>query len=181
MKPPIFKYVIDESKFNFTDPKDLDLRDVFMNLAFMLSFKSTCRRGKAGCVIVKDKRIVSVGYNGVPPKATECIERDECRQQGSIVRFSMNIWEPQKEVEIQSDGCFDSLHAETNAFGFCSQNGINTSGSVVYLTMSPCKSCAQLMIACGVKRIYFCDFSRTMDGLAYLKTYGVEAVQLKRI
>jgi len=181
MKPPVFKYIINENQFNIFNPKELDLRDIFMNLAFMLSFKSTCRRGNAGCVIVKDGRIVSVGYNGVPSKATECIEREECRQQGSMVKFSLNIWEPQRDVEIQSDGCFDSLHAETNAFGFCLRNGIDTSDCVVFLTMSPCKSCAQLMVAAGVKRIYYSDFSRTMDGLAYLKTYGVEAVQLKRI
>ena len=180
MKPPIFKDMIELAKIDLNDPKSLDLRDIFMNLAFMLSFKSTCHRGKAGCVIVKDKRIISVGYNGVPPKAEECIQKEKCREQGDKIKFSMNAWEQLREVEIQSDGCFDSLHAETNAFGFCAQNGINTTGSMVYLTMSPCKSCAQLMVACGVKRIYFCEFSRTMDGIAYLKMYGVEAIQLNR-
>lgn len=180
MKPAVFKDVIRMEKIDLTNPKDLDLRDVFMNLAFMLSFKSTCRRGKAGCVIVKDKRIISVGYNGVPPNSTECIERDACRQKDSLVKFQMNIWEPYTEKVIESDGCFDSLHAETNAFGFCAQNGINTTGSVVYLTKSPCKSCAQLMVACGVRRIYFCDDYKNLDGLIYLKTYGVEAIKLKR-
>jgi dCMP deaminase len=183
MKPAIYRDLIDDAYRVLVEagPKAIDLRDIFMNLAFMLSLKSTCRRGKAGCVVVKDSRIISVGYNGVPTRMTECIQREQCRQQGSIVKLSLNIWEPSMDVEIKSDGCFDSLHAETNALGFCLRNGIDTSGSFVFLTMSPCKSCAQLMIAAGVKRVYYRDFSRTMDGLAYLKTYGAEAIQLKAV
>jgi len=178
MKPAIYKDLLHIPEK--VSPKDIDLRDVFMNLAFMLSLKSTCRRAKAGCVITKDQRIISVGYNGVPPKQKECIERDECRQKGSKIPFALNIWEPQENIEVVSEGCFDSLHAETNALGFCLQNGINTSGSIIYLTMAPCKSCAQMMVSSGVKRIYFADSYRDIDGLLYLKTYGVEAVKLKR-
>ena len=178
MKPPIYKNLLHIP--DNINPKEIDLRDIFMNLAFMLSLKSTCRRAQAGCVVTKDKRIISVGYNGVPPNQLECIERKACRQEGDEIRFSLNIWQEQQPVKIKSPGCFDSLHAETNALGFCLQNGINTTGSVIYLTMAPCKACSQMMVASGVKRIYFKDFYRDMDGLLYLKTYGVEVVQLKR-
>jgi dCMP deaminase len=161
-------------------PKEISMHDIYMNLAVMLSFKSTCKRGQAGCVVTHHGRIISTGYNGSPDHMEECISRENCRQQGSKVTVSLDAISQPREIEIKTDGCFDSIHGEANAFGFCSKHGIKTEGSVVYLTGPPCKSCSQLMVAAGVKTIYYNDkFYRNDDGILYAKIYGIELIKME--
>jgi dCMP deaminase len=160
-------------------PKQLSMTDIYMNFANMLSLKSTCRRGQAGCVVVKNGRVISTGYNGSPAGATECISREACRQKGSTINIAFSFKEQPTDHLIDTDGCFDSLHAEANAFGFCAKNGIATEGSIVYLTGPPCKPCAQLMVASGVKVVYYNDkVYRNDDGLIYCKLYGIDLIKL---
>lgn len=159
--------------------KTLTMNDIYMNLAAMLSLKSTCRRGRAGCVVTRDSRIISTGYNGVPSKREECIEREECRQKGTKLRVFMDLWSQPIDYEIKTEGCFDSIHAEANALGFCAKNGIQTEGSVVYLTGPPCKSCAQLMVSSGVKTVFFKDVPyRNDDGIVYCQLYEINLVKV---
>lgn len=161
-------------------PKDISMNDIYMNMCRMLAMKSTCKRGQAGCVVTRHGRIISTGYNGSPDHAEECIGRENCRQQGSKVVVTMNVYEQPREIEIKTDGCFDSIHGEANAFGYCAKNGIKTDGSVVYLTGPPCKSCAQLMVAAGVKKVYYDDkHYRNDDGLLYAKIYGIELIKME--
>lgn len=162
-------------------PKAVSMIDVYMNLANMLALKSTCKRGQAGCVVTRRGRIISTGYNGSPDHAEECIARPACRQKGSKITISFDFKEQPQEYEVKTEGCFDSIHAEANAFGFCAKHGIKTDGSVVYLNGPPCKPCAQLMVAAGVTRIYYNDkFYRDDDGLLYAKTYGIELIKMEK-
>lgn len=164
----------------YVEPKSISMHEIYMNLAIALSMKSTCKRGKAGCVVTRYGRIISTGYNGSPSHAEECISREACRQQGSIVAASMNLYSQPKNYEIKTDGCFDSIHGEANAFGYCCKHGIQTDGSVVYLTGPPCKPCSQLMVACGVKTVYYNNtYYRNDDGLLYCRIYGIELIKME--
>ena len=157
-------------------PKDVTTHDIYLNLAFMLSKKSTCRRGYAGCVITRNGRIIGTGYNGSPPKSVECLDFITCRQKDSIVSFSPAIGYDDNYT-IQTEGCFDSIHSEANAIGFCAKNGIATDGAVVYITKEPCKSCAQLLVSSGVKTVYYVEEYRNHDGLVYCQINGIETIK----
>jgi dCMP deaminase len=157
-------------------PKDIATHDIYLNLAFMLAKKSTCRRGYAGCVVTRNGRIISTGYNGSPPKAKECLDLITCRQKGSIIEM-VDPYLTYKEYEIQTEGCFDSIHSEANALGFCAKNGIATDGAIVYITKEPCKSCAQLLVSSGVKTVYYVEEYRNHDGLVYCQINGIETIK----
>jgi dCMP deaminase len=175
-----YNKLIDVPKELQANPKSVSMTDVYMNLANLLALKSTCQRGQAGCVVTRNGRIISTGYNGSPDHAEECISRPSCRQQGTKIAIAWDIYSQSTETEIKTEGCFDSIHAEANAFGFCAKHGIKTNGSVVYLNGPPCKSCAQLMVAAGVKKIYYNDkYYRNDDGILYAKIYGIELIKLE--
>jgi dCMP deaminase len=160
-------------------PKEITTHDIYLNLAFMLAKKSTCRRGYAGCVVTRNGRIISTGYNGSPPGALECLDFITCRIKGCVItqEESVSIVGMKKDYEIQTDGCFDSIHSEANAIGFCAKNGIATDGAVVYITKEPCKSCAQLLVSSGVKTVYYVEEYRNHDGLIYCQINGIEIIK----
>jgi dCMP deaminase len=153
-------------------PKDVTTHDIYLNLAFMLAKKSTCRRGYAGCVITRNGRIIGTGYNGSPPGTLECLDSITCRQKDSVINVV-----GEEPYTVQTDGCFDSIHSEANAIGFCAKNGIATDGCVVYITKEPCKSCAQLLVSSGAKTVYYVEEYRNHDGLVYLKSNGIETIK----
>src|SRR5215510_12966286 len=123
-----------------TDNKEkLDMNTIYMNLALMLSTRSTCKSGSAGCVIVRNGRIISTGYNGSPSKAIHCKDREsECRSKGSLVRVAFNTYRQPFDYEVKTEGCFDSIHAEQNAISYCARNGIATDGAELYVSCPVC-------------------------------------------
>jgi dCMP deaminase len=106
----------------------------FSDIAQMVSERATCTRLHVGCVLVKDKRIISTGYNG-------SISGDEhCEDVGCYV----------------VDGhCIRTIHAERNALAQCARHGIATDGATAYITHFPCLDCAKMLIQAGVKRIVY--------------------------
>tara|TARA_E500000178_G_C16373281_1_gene466978 strand:+ start:43 stop:486 length:444 start_codon:yes stop_codon:yes gene_type:complete len=102
----------------------------FITLSFLISNRSSCERLKVGCVLVKDTRVISVGYNGfLPGFPHESIVRDNHEQA--------------------------TIHAEQNCITDCARRGINVNGATAYITHYPCLNCLKLLVASGIKNIKY--------------------------
>ncbi len=132
---------------------------MYMAIAQIVSLRSTCLRGKIGAVIARDTRIISIGYNGAPAKLGQCDEH------GCI-------------KDTQRGGCIRTIHAEQNAIAYASRVGIKLEGSTLYVTMSPCVDCAKLIIASGIKKVFFHEEYRKGYAIDFLRVSGVEVEQL---
>lgn len=115
--------------------------DYFMNIAKTVGTRGTCDRGRVGCVIVKEKRIISAGYVGSPAGVKHC---DEIGHEIHTVDYG--------------DGdthkhCVRTAHAETNAIIQAARFGVSTEGSTLYCMMVPCYTCAKNIINAGINRV----------------------------
>ncbi len=115
--------------------------EYFVKLVDEVAQRATCDRGKSGCIIVKDKRILCSGYVGSPPGFSHCDEA------GHLL----------KKV-LEDDGtvrqhCMRTIHAEQNAICQAAKYGIPLQGTTLYCTMEPCRVCAMLIISVGIKKV----------------------------
>jgi len=113
----------------------------FIRLADTVASRATCDRGRSGCVIVKDKQILVSGYVGSPRGLAHCDE----------------VGHLMKQV-IHEDGkitqhCMRTVHAEQNAITQAARRGVALDGSTLYCRMTPCRTCAMLIINCGILRV----------------------------
>ncbi len=115
--------------------------DYFMEVCEAISKRATCDRGRSGCVISKDKQILATGYVGAPQGLHHC---DEIGHQMKTV-----IHEDGKE----SQHCVRTVHAEQNAICQAAKRGIAINGATLYCRMTPCRTCAMLIINCGIVRV----------------------------
>lgn len=142
--------------------------EFFMETAFRLSKKSHCVSKKVGAVLVKDHRIISMGYNGSFPGWKNC---DEI--------FDSTCYDSHKHHEWSN---FNEIHAEMNCLLFAAKNGIETDGCTLYTTLSPCQHCLKNSIQAGISRIvYLIKYDRIpMDAavLEYIKKTGIIIEQL---
>lgn len=115
---------------------------------------SHCERKKVGALIVKDRTIISDGYNGTPSGFENCCE-DENNQTKWYV-----------------------LHAEANAILKISRSTQSCEGATLYLTLSPCKECSKLIFQAGIKRVVYIDEYSDEEGLTFLKNAGVEILKI---
>ncbi len=137
----------------------------FMEIALLVAKRSTCLRRMVGAVIVKDKRILSTGYNGAPSGVRHCIETGCLREQLKV---------PSGQRHELCRG----IHAEQNAIIQAAYHGVSIKGATLYCTNLPCSICSKMIINAGIRRIlyqagYADDMSREMFGEA-----GVEVIQI---
>ncbi len=136
---------------------------IFMNLASDLAKRSHCIKAQVGAVLVKDTRIISIGYNGPPSGTHNCDEE----------------WPEQGCPRDSKGSCSLALHAEENAILFAVKNGAQLEGSTLYTTLSPCLSCARLIFSSGVKKVFYLHSYAEYKGLAsdegvdFLNKFGV--------
>ena len=116
---------------------------------------SHCKRKKVGALIVKDKMIISDGYNGTPSGF------DNSR-------------------EIDSKTKWEVLHAEANAILKCAKHGTSCNESTLYLTLSPCKECSKLIHQSGIKRVVFIEKYKDTTGIDFLKKAKVEVIEFDK-
>jgi dCMP deaminase len=116
--------------------------DYFMEVADAISKRATCDRGRSGCVIAKDKQILATGYVGSP------VGFPHCDEMGHELRKGFN------EDGTISQHCIRTVHAEQNAICQAARRGTPIDGATVYCRMTPCRTCAMLLINCGIIRIY---------------------------
>ena len=128
-----------KTKTKLTRP---DWDTYFLELAQLASKRSTCLRRKVGAVIVKDKYLLSTGYNGAPKGITHC-EKVGC------IREKMKIPSGQRHELCRG------LHAEQNAIIQAALHGVSTDNAILYCTNLPCSICAKMIINAGIKRIVF--------------------------
>ena len=108
----------------------IDWEHYFMSIALMISSRSSCDRLHVGCVLVRDTRIISVGYNGFLPGAPH-------------------------ESKIRDGHEQATVHAEQNAITDCSRRGISCNGAIAYITHYPCINCFKILAASGIKRVVY--------------------------
>jgi dCMP deaminase len=125
--------------------------DYFYKITNDVAERSTCTRRKVGAIIVKDKRILATGYNGVPTGIVHCGERGCLREQLGV---------PSGEKHELCRG----LHAEQNAVIQAAKHGVTIDGSVLYCTNQPCVVCSKIIINSGIEEIVF--FEGYPDSLA---------------
>ncbi len=135
--------------------KQLKLDKRYLRMAQVWAENSYCKRRKVGALIVKDKMIISDGYNGTPA-GFENICEDESGKTKAYV-----------------------LHAEANAITKVAKSNNSSENSTLYVTTSPCLECSKLIIQAGIKRVVFAEKYRIEDGLDLLKRVGVELVHVE--
>jgi dCMP deaminase len=118
--------------------------EYFMNVAFLVAERSTCLRRRVGAVVVKDKRMLTTGYNGAPRGLRHCSET-------GCLRERMGIPSGQRQEICRG------LHAEQNAIMQAAIFGVSIDGSTIYTTNFPCITCTKMIINSGITRIVYAD------------------------
>ena len=139
----------------YQEEKQRQLDSCYIRMAKIWAENSYCVRRQVGALIVKDKMIISDGYNGTP-SGFENVCEDEAGKTKPYV-----------------------LHAEANAITKVAKSANNCDGATLYITASPCIECSKLIIQAGIKRVVYCDDYHSDDGLALLRRVGIEIVKVE--
>jgi dCMP deaminase len=126
----------------------------YLRIATEWGLLSYCKRKQVGAIIVKDRMIISDGYNGTPSGFENCCEDEE----------GLTRW--------------DVLHAEANAILKVARSTQSCEGATLYITLSPCKECSKLIHQSGIKRVVYNNGYRDDSGIQFLKKAGVEVEQV---
>lgn len=129
----------------------------YLKMAKQWSELSYCVRKKVGAIIVKDRMIISDGYNGTPSGFENCCETET------------------------GETRWDVLHAEANAILKVARSTQSCEGATLYITLSPCKECSKLIHQAGIKRVVFQNSYRDNDGIGFLEKAGIEVLQIEDI
>ena len=132
--------------------------EYFMNIARVVASRSTCDRKLVGAVLVRNRTILSTGYNGSIRGLPHCTEVGHMMENGH---------------------CVATIHAEVNAIIQAARNGVNIDGSTLYVTASPCWNCFKQCANAGVRRIYYGEFYRDERIFGVAETLGIELVHLE--
>jgi dCMP deaminase len=131
-----------------------DKNKILMKTAEVWATASYANRNKVGCVISKNNRILATGYNGTLPGEDNC-----CETEDGITKETV-------------------AHAEQNALMFCARNGIQTDGCDMYITLLPCITCAKLIISAGIKKVFYKEEYRILDGKNLLESFSIEVIKI---
>lgn len=134
--------------------------EYFMNIARQVATRATCDRKQVGAVIVRDKTILSTGYNGSIRGLPHCSDAGHLIEDGHCVR---------------------TVHAEANAICQAARNGVRIEGADIYTTASPCWSCFRLIANSSIRRICYGEFYRDTRSLEIAKELGMELVDLSAL
>jgi dCMP deaminase len=126
----------------------------YMKMAHEWRKLSYCKRKKVGALIVKDKRIISDGYNGTPSGF-----ENVCEDENGMTKWHV-------------------LHAEANAISKVAASTQNSDGASLYVTLSPCKECSKLIYQAGIKKVFYTEAYKDTTGLDFLEKAGVEVIQI---
>jgi dCMP deaminase len=128
-----------------------------MDIALDVSRRATCLRAQVGAIVVKDKRILTTGYNGAPRGLPHCLDEG---------------------CEMVGGHCVRSLHAEQNAIIQAAQHGITLEGGTIYTTHQPCQTCAKMIINAGLLRVVYAGLYPDDLAMKYLGLGGVQVDHL---
>ena len=153
---------------------------MFIKICQVVAQRSTCWRSQVGAVIVKEGRVISMGYNG-PVSGMPACEEIEPRVRYDMDHGKLPIWmeEEIRQKVCMGPSCTRSLHAETNAIAFAARAGVSVEGCTMYCTMSPCINCAKVIVNSGIKKLVYMKEYRDTSGLDLLKSAGITVVHLE--
>ena len=141
---------------NFKDAKQRKYDIAYLKMAIEWSKLSKCERKKVGAIIVKDNMIISDGYNGTPAGFD-----NNCEDENGNTNWYV-------------------LHAEANAILKTAASNHNCTNSTLYLTLSPCRDCCKLILQAKIKRLVFIEKYKDETALSFLRTMGIEILQINK-
>jgi len=139
---------------SFSTSKQLRYDSAYLKMALEWAKLSHCKRKQVGALIVKDRMIISDGYNGTPTGFDNCCEGEDDKTHWYV------------------------LHAEANAMMKIAKSTHNADGATLYITLSPCKECSKLILQAGIKRVVYINSYKDDDGLAFLKSANIELTHI---
>jgi dCMP deaminase len=142
---------------SMTDEKRLRYDKAYLRIALEWAKLSHCNRKQVGAIIVKDRMIISDGYNGTPSGFENCCE------------------------DHNGDTNWFVLHAEANAILKVASSTQSAMGSTLYLTLSPCKECSKLILQAGIIRVVYKDRYKDDSGIKFLESTNIEVNQIENI
>lgn len=137
-----------------TDKKQLKYDRAYLKMAYEWGKLSHCKRKQVGALIVKDRMIISDGFNGTPTGFDNC-----CEDKDGITKWEV-------------------LHAEANAILKVAASTQSTHGATLYITLSPCIQCSKLIFQAGIKRVVFANKYKDTSGIDFLEKAGVKIMHL---
>jgi dCMP deaminase len=129
----------------------------FLDIAKTIATRSTCNRKHVGAVIVRDKNILSTGYNG------SIKGQDHCNDDNHL---------------IENNHCIRTIHAEANAIVQAAKNGVKIEDAIIYITASPCFNCFKLIANAGINKIIFIEFYKDEKIFEFAKLSNIELINL---
>lgn len=149
--------------------------EMCMDIARVVSGRSTCSRAHVGVVIAREGRVLSTGYNGAPAGMEHCFHGCTCsRGEETYTLPGENI--PHKDWCNSLNHCTQAVHAEVNAIAYAARHGVSLEGSQMYSTLSCCPSCAQIIINTGITTFHYRSEYRLTEGLILLESAGIALV-----
>ena len=131
----------------------------FMDIAKQVSTRATCKRKSVGAVIVRDRAILSTGYNG------SVVGGDHCTDVGCL---------------MEDGHCVRTVHSEANSIIQAAKHGVSIDGATIYVTASPCWFCFKLIVNSGLKKIVFGEMYRDERITKYAEDAGIELINMER-
>lgn len=161
------------------------LAEAYMKTAEVFAELSYATRLKVGCIIVKDDRIISIGFNGTPTGWDNNCEDKMYMDRGAGGWLSPEeIFErwpyEDKQGRYQLKTKPEVLHAESNCLAKLARSTESGLGADLFVTHSPCLDCAKLIYQSGIKRVYFGNAYRSPEGVTFLKSSGIEVTQMEK-
>ena len=141
----------------YKEQKQREFDKRYLQMARVWAENSYCVRCKVGALLVKDKMIISDGYNGTPSGFENICEDEEGKTKAYV------------------------LHAEANAITKVAKSANNCDGSTLYITAAPCIECSKLIIQAGIKRVVYAEEYRSEEGINLLKRVGIECVHCEGV
>lgn len=144
----------------------LSIDQYFMKIAKTVALRSTCLRRQVGAVIVKDKQIITTGYNGAPSGIRDCLEM-------GCIRDKLNI---------ESGTCHEickAVHAEQNAIIQGALHGVSTKDSILYCTHQPCILCAKMIVNAGITKVVYGNGYPDEEANNLFSEAGIETLKLR--
>lgn len=133
--------------------------ELYIEMVKLMAQRSTCHRLDVGCVIVKNGRIITTGYNSSPAGMPHC------HDEGCL-------------IEKPSLRCIRTVHAEAGAISFAARHGIPLEGTTLYVTASPCLDCSKLIINSGIISVRYLEQYRNTEGIKLLFQAGIQLIHL---
>ena len=142
-------------------------QEYFSDITKLVATRSTCTRRKVGAILVRNKRVLSTGYNGAPTGVSHCLDV-------GCLRDKMGIPSGQRHELCRG------LHAEQNAIIQAASHGVNIEGADLYCTNQPCIICTKMIINASIRTVYYSDPYDDDMSLNMLKEANVEMIELKK-